>query len=459
MPVNVGIVGGGPGGLTAGLTLLKLGGAVVTVLERGPDYAEDSVNHTNGALTLAKNSEPIFLHLGVSDDLDSTCARWTKIVRLQPQSGETEFVVDFAKMSRHADRPRSVNRKDLLRVLAKPLVDAGCVQFNKKVIRVEQQKGKGATVHFADGTSKAFDIVIGADGINSVVTKYLSPSSTRAEAFSGVMSFYGTVSDTLTMEHEHLCNPSVAMTGAVGGGMFYSYCAVSPLENGLNSRRWHWDIRCTVDDSRQEHPESWISGAHRSNPREELVARTAKLPSGHPLKLVLKSTPDRLLRYFSLCYRPSRPRSGWSNGAVVVLGDALHNNTPDGGQGANLAVEDGFVLAHCLARNDFDPEKAFDAYYRARRARVQSVVRFSRLVNYSRHMLPAWFRPVAMFVLHGLGLVHVLRRRIVLDGMPFRNGKLMVDVAARPTTPRLRQRKGLVGTLVAAACAAAWLVH
>jgi FAD-dependent urate hydroxylase len=89
---------------------------------------------------------------------------------------------------------------------------------------------------------------------------------------------------------------------------------------------------------------------------------------------VIEST-DRLVGPFPLNDIVFMPR--WHDGRVCLVGDAAHATTPSAGQGASLALEDAIVLAQCIRDIDV-PEKAFAAFERARRKRVEAIVRQSR---------------------------------------------------------------------------------
>jgi len=78
----------------------------------------------------------------------------------------------------------------------------------------------------------------------------------------------------------------------------------------------------------------------------------------------------------------------------VLVGDAVHATSPNSGQGASLAVEDALVLARCL-RDLPEPERAFAAYERLRRERVERVVAYSRRIGQSKAVgnpLARWLR-------------------------------------------------------------------
>jgi salicylate hydroxylase len=66
------------------------------------------------------------------------------------------------------------------------------------------------------------------------------------------------------------------------------------------------------------------------------------------------------------------PLDSWSAGRVTLLGDAAHSMLPFLAQGAVMAIEDGFVLARCLAQ--FDPVEALQRYESARRSRTRRAV-------------------------------------------------------------------------------------
>ena len=69
------------------------------------------------------------------------------------------------------------------------------------------------------------------------------------------------------------------------------------------------------------------------------------------------------------------PMPHWSKGRITLLGDACHPTLPFLGQGGVMAVEDGYILAACLAKYFDDPATAFARYEDARRERTATVVR------------------------------------------------------------------------------------
>jgi salicylate hydroxylase len=69
------------------------------------------------------------------------------------------------------------------------------------------------------------------------------------------------------------------------------------------------------------------------------------------------------------------PMAHWSKGRITLLGDACHPTLPFLGQGGVMAIEDGYIVAACLAKYFGDPATAFARYEDIRRERTATVVR------------------------------------------------------------------------------------
>ena len=76
------------------------------------------------------------------------------------------------------------------------------------------------------------------------------------------------------------------------------------------------------------------------------------------------------------------PLAKWSDGRVVLVGDACHPMTPYMAQGAATAMEDAAVLARCLADADGDVRSAFlryEAHRKPRTSRIQAILECEHL--------------------------------------------------------------------------------
>ena len=129
---------------------------------------------------------------------------------------------------------------------------------------------------------------------------------------------------------------------------------------------------------------------------DDLREKTSKF-SPEVLEAIL-STPLHRIKTSGLYYRV--PHHKWFRENVVLIGDAVHSPLPYTGQGANLAMEDAFVLAQALSRNEANNYLAFKEYQDARMERCSRIVRlgdlFSRVdvaENNTMQKLRTPFRP------------------------------------------------------------------
>ncbi len=122
-------------------------------------------------------------------------------------------------------------------------------------------------------------------------------------------------------------------------------------------------------------------------PRAEWLARLREAyADDEPARDVLARTDaEGLVVLGSMESMPKVPR--WHRGRMVLVGDAAHAPSSSSGQGASLAVESAVQLARCL-RDLPDPESAFAAYERLRRARVERVIDRGKRTNNSKTVGP-----------------------------------------------------------------------
>ncbi|KAF3434762.1 hypothetical protein FNV43_RR21847 [Rhamnella rubrinervis] len=206
------------------------------------------------------------------------------------------------------DRDHEVlcNKESFVESLSKEL-PSGTIRYSSKVVSFEESAGFYKLVHLADGTILRTKVLIGCDGVNSIVSKWLGfkkPKFTGRYALRG-SAFFNTI---------HGFEPKFMQFFGerVRSGLL-------PCDN--NTAYWFF---------------TWTPS---SQDQKELVENPAKMK--HELDGLLAS--------------PLRYRPPWeilwghiSKGNVCVAGDALHPMTPDIGQGGCAALEDGVVLARCL---------------------------------------------------------------------------------------------------------------
>jgi salicylate hydroxylase len=209
------------------------------------------------------------------------------------------------------------------------------------------QNADTVTLGFDGGRMEEADLVIGADGVHSVVRERLFPA-TPAE-FVGHVAWRGLV-PTADLP-AHLCGSVVAF----GFGRMINRYAVrrGELMNLVCfARRDAWEA------------EGWTIAA----PLSELQAEFADFDA--ETRALIDRIPDDRLFKWGLFGRA--PLASWVRGRVVLLGDAAHPMLPFLGQGAAMAIEDAYILARALAL-EHDVDRGLARFQAARLERVGHV--------------------------------------------------------------------------------------
>ena len=245
----------------------------------------------------------------------------------------------------------NVHRADLHDVLRAALGDQH-LTLGARCVSLEQ-RGAEVTVHFADGRHATGDLVIGADGVHSVVREYVAgavePTRWPQIAWRGLAP--GAVGREVGLEVRQQMN--------WGPGMVFVTYYVS------SGRRVNW-VGFTPSDGWRE--ESWSARGDR----DEALALFA---GWHPQVRALIAGTEAVFKW-ALFDRP--PLETWTRGRVTLLGDAAHPMLPFRGQGAGQSLEDGLVLARCLEGDRDAPERALRAYAARRRERAAALQAASR---------------------------------------------------------------------------------
>jgi 2-polyprenyl-6-methoxyphenol hydroxylase-like FAD-dependent oxidoreductase len=219
------------------------------------------------------------------------------------------------------------------------------------VVRVSGGPG-GVSATLGDGTSVQGDVLVGADGVHSLVRRTIDPAA-PAGRYVGLTNFGGITRAT-------------------------------PLGETLDPEAWHFVFGSRAFFGAHPTPEGdvvWFANVPRDEiSREERSATSNEQWQRWLLDLVREDAgpATELIRdgrlelagdnTYDLPHVPT-----WSRDAMVVIGDAAHAPSPSSGQGASMALEDAVVLAQAL-RDSPDVPAALAAYETSRRARVEKIV-------------------------------------------------------------------------------------
>ncbi|KAL6218026.1 hypothetical protein ACLB2K_011243 [Fragaria x ananassa] len=313
------IVGAGIAGLTTSLGLHRLGIRSL-VLE-----TSESLRATGLAFTTWTNAWKALDAVGIGESLRRQHEALHGIVTYSTVSGLPLFEMSLKDKGKQGDHEvRCVNRKLLLESLANEL-PSGTIRFSSKVISIEES-GYFKLLHLADGTILRAKVLVGCDGVNSVVAKWLGfkqPAFTGRHAIRGRANF----------KNSHGFDP--VFMQFFGNGV---RSGAIPCDD--KTVFWYFTWTPTNQEKELE-----------KNPAEMkqfMLSKLGNIPDD--IKDVIKNT--ELDAFVS---SPLRSRHPWellwgniNKGNVCVAGDALHPMTPDLGQGGCSAMEGGVVLARCL---------------------------------------------------------------------------------------------------------------
>ena len=343
------IVGAGIGGLTAAIALRQVGIDAV-VLEQASELRE-----VGAGISLWPNAIKALRRLGVGEAIESAGATVTD-GDIRDWRGALLHGSSADQLEARFGAPLIMIHRAALHTTLKEALADEAVRLDTKCVGLDQN-GDGVRVRLAGGASEKSDVVIGADGLNSVVR-----ARTRADGppeRSGVRAWRAVVS-----LDERLAKQLVV-------GEFWGQGSLFGVQR-LPGNAVYWYAATRVDEG---NPTS--SGTEKGDLLHRFGAWHAPIPG------LIKATPDQALLSHDLCDRPAP--QGLAFGRVALLGDAAHPMLPSLGQGACQAIEDGAALADALAATT-DPELGLRAYSQRRLSSAAAAVTQSRRMSQIAHL-------------------------------------------------------------------------
>ncbi len=327
------IVGGGIVGLTTALTLHRAG-IDARVYEQAPTIKELGVG-----LNLLPHSVKHLIGLGLQPQLDNEAVR-TSELRFFCSKGKAIWQEPRGIDAGYDVPQYSVHRGRLLSILNQAVamrVGPDSVQTNRRFTRFSQT-ADGVTAIFEDDRKNKFsttaDLLIGADGINSVVRYQLYPDQ-GAPHFSGLILWRGA-----TLHKPFLTGRSMFMAGH-NEQKVVVYPLTSPNEKGEQLVNWIAERRVPLD---AVHLDDWAN--------EGSMDEFAHHFTGwHFGDLDMQDLFVRAENIFKFPMIDRNPVDRWSFGRVTLAGDAAHAMNPNGSNGASQGILDAISLESHLAKN------------------------------------------------------------------------------------------------------------
>ncbi len=315
---NIVVIGGGIGGLTAAIALLQAGFAV-TLLESAPEFGE-----IGAGVTLSPNAMRGFDYIGLGEAIAAAGVEPSRQRIQHWADGRTLHSIDRSgTRAKYAAAYVYIHRADLHAILVCAAIAAGGVlRTGAAAISVD---ATGA--HLTDGSVVAGDVIVGADGLKSVVRRLFESAQahfTGHVAWRGLAPVTPELADLASFPGVHIGPGRMVTRYPVRGGsllnMVFFARANGWTEDGWSIPSTHADLETTFD--------GWCP---------EVMAMIA-------------AAPEKSL--FKWAINARTPLENWViDDRIVLMGDAAHAMTPFLGQGAACAIEDAIVLSRALSKS------------------------------------------------------------------------------------------------------------
>ncbi|KAL6650771.1 hypothetical protein ACP70R_009696 [Stipagrostis hirtigluma subsp. patula] len=336
------VVGGGICGLATALALHRKGIRSL-VLERA-----ESLRATGAGISIQVNGWRALDQLKVGDELRKLAMPLAGMDKREIHGGRATAVS-------YRTESRCLKRSDLLEMLAKNL-PAGSIRYGCQVEAIYLEPfTRFPVVSISDGTTIKAKIVIGCDGSNSVVAKFLGLKSVKYLPMWAARGF------TVYPEGHNCGNRFQQLIGD------RTNIRIIPIDNKA--------VNFTAIMSQP--PKECVN-----NRDVGLIQQvTLQALEGFPKEIIdlVRHCDTASLSFTQLCYRAPwhMVLEPFQEGTVTVAGDAMHVMGPFIGQGGSCGLEDAVVLARCLSKTM--PEEGVDEVgdddWKLRKSRVEEGLR------------------------------------------------------------------------------------
>jgi salicylate hydroxylase/6-hydroxynicotinate 3-monooxygenase len=344
--LSIAVVGAGIGGLAVAATLRRLG-MEARIYEQAQRFA-----HIGAGIQMMPNSMKVLRRIGVEERVRRSS--------FAPHS-HLNRVWDTGEVTRELPMPEGLygapylcmHRADLHEALVSA-PPAGVIHLGHKLVGLDQGSST-VTLHFADGSRATADIVIGADGVHSVVREALAGPD--APIHKGRIAYRAVFPAELMKGYD--IGPSRTKWWGPDRHIVVYYTKPDRSEV--------YFVTSVPEPAGWVTPESWSA-------KGDVVELRRAYEGFHPdVRAVLEACPD--CHKWAILER--EPLASWSRGRVVLLGDAAHPMTPYMAQGGATAIEDAAVLARCLVeargRDIEGALRRYEAHRKPRTSLIQAI--------------------------------------------------------------------------------------
>ena len=332
------IIGAGMAGLAAGIAMRQAGYEVEI-------YEKTSKLRPAGAgISLWSNGIKVLNKLGLGKEVAAIGGQMNRMEYLSHKGESLNNINLLPFIDQVGQRPYPVSRTDLQQMMLDAFGEAD-VRMGMRCVEVKQD-ADSATAIFEDGTTATGDVVIGADGIHSVVRTYLKGGKIEPR-YAGYVNWNGLVDASPDLA------PSDVWVIYVGEGKRASMMPVG-------DNRFYYFMGCPKPQGTPK-PEDI-----RAELKETFAGWVQPVQN-----LIEKLDPEQTNR---LEITDIDPLPQLVKGRIALVGDSAHATTPTLGQGGCQAMEDAEVLCRYLVTTNISVEDALKRYEAERKERVANLV-------------------------------------------------------------------------------------
>ncbi|KAL1881462.1 hypothetical protein VTK73DRAFT_3524 [Phialemonium thermophilum] len=329
-PFRIAVVGGGIGGLCAALSLhyhsskIAPGAVAIDVYEQAPEYKE-----IGAGLGIGINAAKLLHRIGVGEAVNNISGHRNGVWITFRRYDTGAEILTVPVNDREAIRQSPVHRAEFLSLLVDAVKSRGAatLHVNKRCVELKEV-GNAVELRFEDGTTAEANLVVGCDGIHSVIRGQFRSDNPK---YSGRIAYRGLV----PIRHLESWWPFQTYSASWLGPD--KHFLVFPI-----SRNTILNIVAFVTAEDDETKESWSVTGTRAEVAEAFasfeptVRKTISFMNENPTKWVLNDR-DLLDQWV------------YGNGKIVLMGDAAHAMLPHQGAGAGQAIEDGYILGRAIS--------------------------------------------------------------------------------------------------------------
>lgn len=352
------IIGGGIGGLTTALALQQRG-IDYEVFEAAPELRE-----VGAGIWIPTNAMNVLERLEVADKIKAAGKLMQEICVGDYRGKIWQSISASEIIPIYGNGTTTIHRGHLQALLYGEL-DKNKVHVNKRFTHFKEE-GKEMHVFFQDGSSATGDLLLGADGIHSVVRKQLFGEVPLR--YSGQTCWRASADFNLPPEF----SDKMFERWGSSGGLRFAY-------SRMNDSQVYFYATAAATPGGKDQLGTLIKSLKI---RYESFGPLA-------MEIIESARPGAIIRTDLYDFKPI---PSWVKGRIALLGDAAHATTPNLGQGGAQAIEDAYVVAKCLDQHA-KIKKALKAYQEIRYKKAVFVVntswQYGKLSNMSNSTLVA----------------------------------------------------------------------